>query len=188
MASSATHDASFKFDEFDFDSNTLERVNHENQSFDPGGEKRHPKTPFNTNKQKGAKVDDGGEFDEIEHELRQELMQHEQQRPRAKQQLPARPAIVPDDLIYNPFDAINKPRQHAFEDIGQTLIIRDVLEDPLTRKTLLWSNPSPFSSGLQGRQKVVRHVEAPKPKGYSLAGPIQKFKPAGRYSFEQRLL
>ena len=146
------------------------------------------KNPFDDEEEED---DDEVVFDEIEHELRQELIQHEQQR-RPKQQLPARPAVVPNDLIYNPFDAIDTtkrvepPQTQHFEDIGQTLIIRDVPEDPLTKKTLLWSNPSPFSSGLQDRPKVVRHVEAPKPKGYSLAQPIQKFKPAGRFTFEQR--
>ena len=46
-------------------------------------------------------------------------------------------------------------------------------------KKCVYTHPSPF--GQSDKPKVIRHVEAPKPKGYSLA-PLQKFQPAGNFS------
>ena len=51
----------------------------------------------------------------------------------AKRELPKRPDLIE---VTKSLEAIN------FEDIGQTLIIRDRPDDQLRKKTLLWSNPS----------------------------------------------
>ena len=93
----------------------------------------------------------------------------------AKRELPKRPDLIE---VTKSLEAISDEKVD-FKDIGQTLIIRDRPDDHLRKKTLLWSNPSPF--GQSDKPKVIRHVEAPKPKGYSLA-PLQKFQPAGNFS------
>ena len=186
------NEASFKFDDEILESNTLDRIKKSGKEvFDPGG---LPKTPFNTNKPKKPELD-------LEAELREELLsvpKFEKIRSKsqiddfdltenpfdiikpAKRELPKRPDLVE---VTKSLEAISEDRldkvDSNFKDIGQTLIIRDRPDDHFRKKTLLWSNPSPF--GQSDKPKVIRHVEAPKPKGYSLA-PLQKFQPAGNFS------
>ena len=202
MPSSAytPNEASFKFDDDfigQYESSTLDKIKaigsrkeseSENQSFDPGGHSpdnhsSRPKTPFNTNKPKPKLFSDANEdVFSVEAELRQELLSTVVHSKPAKTR--PRAATVPEfkDLTTNPFDAI-KPKRD-FEDVGHSLIIREPPEDEHKKKTLLWSNPSPFTSGLQDKPRVVRHVEAPKPKGFSPLAPMQKFKPAGKFYVE----
>ena len=189
------NETSLKFDDDfvgQYESSTLDKIKTigsrkdivgENQSFDPGGHSPdnhsiRPKTPFNTNKPKPKLFAEASEnIFSVEDELRQELLstvsKPAKTRPRA--------ATVPElkDLTFNPFDAI-KPKRD-FEDVGHSLIIREPPEDDHKKKTLLWSNPSPFTSRQQDKPRVVRHVEAPKPKGFSPLAPMQKFKPAGKF-------
>ena len=78
----------------------------------------------------------------------------------------------------------------CFDDIGTSFSIREtepnlVKMEESKKKIMLWSNPSPFGSSIN-QPKVIRHVEPPKPKGYTPLPPTQKFSPAGNFSIKHQ--
>ena len=75
-----------------------------------------------------------------------------------------------------------------FDDVGTSFAIREtepnlVKIEESKKKIMLWSNPSPFGASIN-QPKIIRHVEAPKPKGYTPLPPTQKFSPAGNFSIK----
>ena len=81
-----------------------------------------------------------------------------------------------------------KSHDHDFDDIGTSFALHEtepnlVKIEESKKKIMLWSNPSPFGSSIN-QPKIIRHVEAPKPKGYTPVPPTQKFSPAGNFSIK----
>ena len=75
-----------------------------------------------------------------------------------------------------------------FDDLGTSFALRETEPDLVKieeskKKIMLWSNPSPFGASIN-QPKIIRHVEAPKPKGYTPLPPTQKFSPAGNFSIK----
>ena len=82
----------------------------------------------------------------------------------------------------------SNPLNHDFDDIGTSFVINETEPNLMKieeskKKIMLWSNPSPFGSSIN-QPKIIRHVEAPKPKGYTPLPPTQKFSPAGNFSIK----
>ena len=81
-----------------------------------------------------------------------------------------------------------KSHDNDFDDIGTSFALHEtepnlVKIEESKKKIMLWSNPSPFGSSIN-QPKIIRHVEAPKPKGYTPVPPTQKFSPAGNFSIK----
>ena len=81
---------------------------------------------------------------------------------------------------------VNESRD--FDDVGTSFALREtepnlVKIEESKKKIMLWSNPSPFGASIN-QPKIIRHVEAPKPKGYTPLPPTQKFSPAGNFSIK----
>ena len=87
-------------------------------------------------------------------------------------------------------DQVAKSKSHDndFDDVGTSFALHEtepnlVKIEESKKKIMLWSNPSPFGSSIN-QPKIIRHVEAPKPKGYTPVPPTQKFSPAGNFSIK----
>ena len=90
------------------------------------------------------------------------------------------------DHITESHDPHVNHQSRDFDDVGTSFAIREtepnlVKIEESKKKIMLWSNPSPFGASIN-QPKIIRHVEAPKPKGYTPLPPTQKFSPAGNFS------